>query len=82
MLLRNEVELALHSPKPIVALRDLVERLLAMGQSRDIILTQFEQIRRALREANRATDEDAVTDAMDFLVGWCSPHMQLPSPPR
>jgi hypothetical protein len=30
-----------------------------------------------LREAGREKDEDAVMDVMDFLVGWCSPHMRL-----
>jgi hypothetical protein len=31
-----------------------------------------------LRQADREADEDAITDVMDFLVGWCSPHMKLP----
>ena len=37
-----------------------------------------ERARQQLRQADRETEEDAVMDAMDFLVGWCSPHMKLP----
>jgi hypothetical protein len=32
-----------------------------------------------LRQAGREADEDMVMDVMDFLMGWCSPHMKLPS---
>jgi hypothetical protein len=41
----------------------------------------FEKARQFLREADREKDEDAVMDVMDFLLGWCSPHMQLPPDP-
>ena len=34
---------------------------------------------KAMREANRETDEDVVLEVMDFLTGWCSPHMRLPA---
>jgi hypothetical protein len=48
------------------------------GQSRHAILQLFEGARQELRKADREADEDAVTDVMDFLVGWCSPHIKLP----
>jgi len=37
----------------------------------------FEQTRRQLREAGRDREEEVVLEIMDFLVGWCSPHMNL-----
>lgn len=30
-----------------------------------------------LRGSEREADEDKVTDVMDFIVGWCSPHQCL-----
>jgi hypothetical protein len=56
----------------------LTLHLLANGQTRDTILNLFERARQQLRQTGRETEEDAVMDAMDFLVGWCSPHMKLP----
>ncbi|HVA47411.1 MAG TPA: hypothetical protein VNH11_13660 [Pirellulales bacterium] len=47
------------------------------GQQRDSILGFFDKNRQALREAGRDSDEDVVLEVMDFLVGWCSPHMSL-----
>jgi hypothetical protein len=35
-------------------------------------------MRYLLRQLGRETEEDPVMDVMDFLVGWCSPHMKLP----
>jgi hypothetical protein len=34
--------------------------------------------RQQLRQAASEAEEDAAMDVMDFLVGWCSPHMKLP----
>jgi hypothetical protein len=72
------IEQALRSSAPLHALRNLALRLLADGQTREAILDLFERARQQLRQTNRETEEDAVMDVMDFLVGWCSPHMKLP----
>jgi hypothetical protein len=72
------IERALRSAEPLNELRGLVLSLMAEGQSRDAVLQLFECARQELRRADREADEDAVTDVMDFLVGWCSPHMKLP----
>jgi hypothetical protein len=53
-------------------------RLFADGQTREAVLELFERARQQLRHADREAEEDAVMDVMDFLVGWCSPHMKLP----
>jgi hypothetical protein len=51
--------------------------MLADGTEREAILAELERLRTVLRECGRSDDEDIVLDAMDFLVGWCSPQMKL-----
>ena len=71
------IQQALNSNEPVNELRSLAQRLLADGQTREAILESMEHARRQLRQADRETDEDAVMDVMEYLVGWCSPHMKL-----
>jgi hypothetical protein len=70
-------EQALASSDRVSELRRLAQRLLDEGTQPDAILKRFDQVRQSLREAAREDDEDAVMDVMDFLTGWCSPHMKL-----
>jgi hypothetical protein len=77
MTLNKRFEKALGSPSPVEALRSLVLELSQEGSDKAKILEFFEQERQRLRAAHRETDEDAIMDVMDFLVGWCSPHMKL-----
>jgi hypothetical protein len=77
-MMDHRIERALRSTEPVNELRALVLSLRAEGQSQDAILQLFEGARQELRQMNCDADEDAVTDVMDFLVGWCSPHMKLP----
>jgi hypothetical protein len=70
-------EMALSSPAPVEALRALAMNRLAQGHDRSVIAASFEEARRQLRLADREADEDAMMDAMDCLIGWCSPHMVL-----
>jgi hypothetical protein len=70
-------ELALKSSQPLQELRSLAEHLFAQGQDQATVLGTFEQARQELREAKREKDEDVVMEVMDFLTGWCSPHMKL-----
>jgi hypothetical protein len=70
-------ERALRSPEPLNVLRSLALSLSSEGHSHDAILDIFEKARQELRSAGREADEDLVTDVMDFLVGWCSSHMDL-----
>ena len=68
---------ALRSPDPVNELRSFVTRRFSKGDDKETVLGLFEKARQELRQAGRETDEDAVTDVMDFLLGWCSPHMKL-----
>lgn len=71
-------EEALRSPDPVASLRALVLELSAEGQSKANILALFERFLTQLQDnPAREADADAVRDVMDFLVGWCSPHMKL-----
>ena len=81
MALDTALERALRSPDPVNELRSFVNRLFSQGQDKEAVLGLFEKARQELRRANREADEDAVTDVMDFLLGWCSPHVKL-SPPE
>jgi hypothetical protein len=77
MRLEESIEQALHSQDPVGELRSLAQRLISQGQDQAAILALFEHVRQRLRHENREADEDAVMDVMDFLMGWCSPHMKL-----
>ncbi len=59
------------------ALTDLVQEMSADGLSQVEIYHHFDQFRAFLRSTARETDEDEVTNVMDFIVGWCSLHMKL-----
>jgi len=78
MQFHESLEQALRSPEPVTELRSLVARLFSEGKERAKVLEMLETARQQLRQAGREADEDAVMDVMDFLVGWCSPHMKLP----
>jgi hypothetical protein len=77
-MIDQRIQQALSSSDPVNDLRNWVLHLLAEGQTHEAILELLERTRQQLREADRETDEEAVMDVMDFLVGWCSPHMKLP----
>lgn len=73
---------ALTSCDRVGELRKIAQRLLDEGIHSDAVLHEFEQVRRMLRAADREEDEDAVMDVMDFLMGWCSPHLRLEVKPK
>ena len=73
------IQSALKSSNPLDELRSLIKALLSQGRTPESILNLFERNRQQLRSAGREADEDAVMEAMDFLTGWCSPHMKLPA---
>ncbi|HTU92205.1 MAG TPA: hypothetical protein VMF69_19135 [Gemmataceae bacterium] len=74
----DRFEKALHSVSPIDSLRALVHDLSAEGCRKPQIVALFEQLLIQLQnEPAREADADAVRDVLDFLMGWCSPHMKL-----
>ena len=78
----KELDEALRSDQPLLCLRDIVQQLLAQGKDGQVITEELEQFRTVLRAVGRDTDEDIVLEVMDFLAGWCSPHMKLPAGER
>jgi hypothetical protein len=82
MKLDARLEKGLAAPDPLPELRNLIEDLYAAGQTQPAILELFETARQHLRQSGRERDEDTIMEAMDFLVGWCSPHMNLSKPPQ
>lgn len=70
-------EQALDAQNRTGELRRLAQRFLDDGTAPETVLLQFEQVRQRLRETHREEEEDAVMEVMDFLAGWCSPHVRL-----
>lgn len=68
---------AVRSPNALDSLRSSVDRQLRAGATREQILSELEELRAALRRDDREADEDIVLEVMDFVTGWCSPHVRL-----
>ncbi|HEY8598603.1 MAG TPA: hypothetical protein VIL85_09245 [Thermomicrobiales bacterium] len=77
MQIDEQFDAALHSPQPLMQLRATVSALLDQDWTRDELLEQLELFRETLSTDGRDQDEDTVLEAMDFLVGWCSPHLKV-----
>jgi hypothetical protein len=74
----DRLEKALHSLDPVDSLRALVFELAAEGYRKARIIELFEEWLAYLQKfPEREADADAVRDVLDFLLGWCSPHMRL-----
>jgi hypothetical protein len=50
----------------------------ASGVEKSSILADLEDLRRELREARREDRDDVVLEVMDYVTGWCAPHMRIP----
>ena len=77
MSAKEQFNVALHSEQPLWRLREVVQGLLVQGHERDAIAADLESFRSLLQESGRDEDEDIVLEVIDFLAGWCSPHMRL-----
>jgi hypothetical protein len=69
---------ALESSDPL-RLRDAVSALLESqyGGDRQALLSDLEAFRVELPRLGYESAEDDILDAMDFVTGWCSPHMKV-----
>lgn len=77
MTTTDALEHALLSERPVLDLRTLVQTLVQQGSSPEAVLADLESLRSRLRAGGREADEDVVLEVMDFVVGFCSPHMRI-----
>lgn len=69
---------ALRSQHPVLALREAAKaELQALNGDRDRLVHELEQLMLEAREEGRESDEEVVADVIDFVVGYCSPHMRI-----
>ena len=73
----EHLDAALRASRPTECLREVVRRFLDQGYDRQALAEDLESFRDRLRAEGREADEDIVLEVMDFLAGWCSPHMAL-----
>ena len=74
---RNLLEEALREGNPLDALRNLVQAKVSQGYDRETLNQALTDFALDLRAVNRESDEDLILEVMDFLAGWCSPHMKM-----
>jgi hypothetical protein len=74
---RDLLEEALRACSPSDALRNLVQAKVDQGYDRETLNQELTDFTLELRAVNRESDEDLILDVLDFLTGWCSPHMKI-----
>jgi hypothetical protein len=68
---------ALKARDPLDSLRMTVKSLVESGYDRAELIARLEEFRKTLQQQGLEDEEDVVLQVMDFLVGFCSPHMRL-----
>ena len=58
-------------------LRRTIEQMMALGIDKDSILSDLNVLKSEMRTSGNEKLEDVVLDAMDCVVGWCSPHQRF-----
>jgi hypothetical protein len=61
----------------VLPLWGLARGVLEAGYPREQLIEDFENLRAHFEHQGEEEREDAVLEAMDFLYGWCAPHMKL-----
>jgi hypothetical protein len=74
---KDELAAAVCAENPTERLSEVVRGLVSQGQQRGSIYAELEKLRTTLQKIGRDEAEDAVLEVMDFLTGWCSPHMKI-----
>jgi hypothetical protein len=74
----TEFQDALGTHSPLVKLRELSIEHLEKGLGRAEMLEVLRELREQYRADGNGHAEDIVLDTMDFVTGWCSPHMRIP----
>ena len=74
-----QLESALQSDQPLVRLREAVQMVMAEDDLTSAeMLEVLERVRKIHRAKGDTRLEDVTLDAMDFVAGFCSPHMKIP----
>lgn len=77
MTVHERLTEALRSSEPTTKLSEAVRALVAQGHERAALNTELERLRESLAAGGREAEEDAVLDVMDYMSGFCSPHMRI-----
>ncbi len=73
MAVTDAFRAALASENHLDGLRRAAGRELQAGTLRDEVVARLEGLRPGLSDS----DEDVVLEVLDFVTGWCSPHVRL-----
>lgn len=76
----QDLQYALASPEPVMALRDMLIQRMSAGRSRESLVDEFTQIMLKFRELGMVREEELLLDGLDILVGWVSPQMKIQEP--
>lgn len=73
-----DFQTAFDSPNPLRELRRVVgAQMHVRGVPRSVLLSALDEQRLRYRAAGRESEEDTVTEVMEFLDGWCAPAARL-----
>jgi hypothetical protein len=73
MATTDEFRAALASENRLDDLRRAAEHALLAGTPREQVVARLGALRAGLPDS----DEDVVLEVLDFVTGWCSPHVRL-----
>ncbi len=73
----NRFQFAIQGEQPVMNLRDAVQRRLAEGADRAMVLGELSDFRANLEADERHDDEEVVGEVMDMLEGWTQPYLDL-----
>lgn len=73
----QSLENALQAENPFAELRNYLQRLVHAGYDREKLVRDLLDFSYQLRAENRDDDDDLILEMVDFLTGWCSPHMRI-----
>ncbi len=73
MAVTDEFRAAFASENHLDGLRRAAERELQAGTPREQVVARLDALRSGLSDS----DEDVVLEVLDFVTGWCSPHVRL-----
>lgn len=77
MEIRSQIEAILQGENSDKDLYEMVKQLIAECHPKEVLLKQFEELHLDLMPAGKEKEDDIILDIMDYLAGWCSPHMKL-----